>query len=59
MRVFRLDLRFNESIAVRVGRDEWFDQVAAKYKQMRPWVSGSAGGSGAVPETQNEKTNTC
>ena len=59
MRVFRLDLRFNESIAVRVGRDEWFDQVAATYKQMRPWVSGSAGWFGAKPETQNEKISTC
>jgi|GEM_PF-4665106 len=55
MYVFRLDLRSKQSIAVRAERNQRFGQVAAKLKQLRPWVSGSAGWFGAKPETRNDK----
>jgi hypothetical protein len=47
MRVFRLDLPFKESIAVRAERNQRVGQVAAELNQLRPWVSGSAGWFGA------------
>ncbi len=55
MRAIRLDLRSKQSIAVRAERDDRFGQVAAKHKQLRPWVGGSAEWFGAEPESQNDK----